>query len=330
MTNPQTLPPPYDRIVAILELAAAAAGGHVAYETTVRARKTGDLVPLDAAVYLPKGSDEQLYGVAFVTGDESAAIEAVDAMAGFARGADASGAAVVCANGFSRPARKRADEEGVALIVPGETESEGLPSWLSRTTFESQAMQWRVRNISLPPVPGLPKNLLEQKFTPKDELFANPQGRHFTPNELLRRWMKVPQNERSLRDGLPSDGRKVTRDVTLHFDRPMRILANTVKPLPPIRRSDFKVEAWMDVRRIPLALLEAPPAGLPGEPRCAYASALLKAPDGQGGVRLWMWRQPSETAGEEPRLRMEMMREAAPAPAGAEDAPGDESLQTGD
>jgi hypothetical protein len=157
MTDPRTLPAPYDRVVAALELAASAGGGHVAYNTTVRARKTGDLLDVDAAVYLPRGSSEDICPVTFAAGEEPVGIELVDASAAQRRATDARGSAIVARAGFTRPARKRADDEGVALVIPGESDSSGWPSWLASAAFESQNMQWRVRNIALPPCPVSPR-----------------------------------------------------------------------------------------------------------------------------------------------------------------------------
>jgi hypothetical protein len=305
MTDPRTLPPPFDRIVAVLDLAAGAAGGHVAYATSIRARKTGDVIEVDAAVYIPARSGEDLFLVSFVPGDTPGGVDIVDAAASNLRATDARGVGVVSASGFDRPARKRAGESGVSLIVAGPESSEGWPSWLANTGFEAENLQWRVRNVSLPPVPGLPKNLFESKFGPRDELFANPQGRHFTADELVRRWMKLPGNQQAIREQLPRDGRPQRRDITLRFDRPMTVLASTVRKVPPVLWSDFTVEAWLDVRRVPLKLVESPVEALAGDPRCAYASDPV--PEGQEGVgtRLWLWQDGTGDDGE-PRIRMEM------------------------
>lgn len=309
MTDPRTLPAPFDRVVAALELAAAAAGGSVAYATNVRARKTGDLLDLDAALYLSADSTD-LFPILFVPGDEPVGVDAVDTVAAHQRATGARGSAVVSTAGFARPARKRADDEGVALITASVEGTDGWPSWLANAGFESQNFQWRVRNIALPPAPGLPKNIFDEKHGPRDEVFANPQGRRFTAEELVRRWMKQPANARAIREGLPRDGRPVTREVTMRFDRPMRILANTVRPVPPVLWSKFGVEAWVEVRRVPLKLVEAPQRDLPGSPLCAYASAPIPGPTGDG--RLWLWLEAVEGEGD-PRLRMEMLADEAPA-----------------
>ncbi len=306
MTDPQKLGPPFDRVVAVLELAAAAAGGHVAYETSVRARKTGDLLELDAALYMPGTSSDEVFPVAVVPGDSPVGVDVVDQAASHRRATDARGAMVVSAAGFERPARKRADDEGVALVLASERDSTGWPSWIATAGFESQQLDWRIRNVSLPPVPGLPKNMQQQRFGPNDALFENPQGRRFTPQELFQRWMKAPPNERALREQLPRDGRHVTRDITLRFDRPMKLMMNTVRPLPPVRWSDFSVEAWMNVQRVPVKLVESPEQELAGNPLCAYASDPIAGENET--ARLWLWQEPQPDA-EEPRLRIEFIRE---------------------
>jgi hypothetical protein len=289
MTDPRTLPKPFDRLVATLELAAAACGGQAAYDTTVRSRKHGDLVPFDAAFYFPRKGGDDLYVVHTVTGDEPVGVDAVDLVASAAAKVDAKGSAVVSPKGFTRPARKRADEHGVALVTLGERESEGMPGWLSQGGFELADLQWRLRAVSLPPVPGIPKNFLEQNYSVGDRLFANPQGRKFSPEELLRRWLKAPQNEEALRESLPPDGSKVERSVTLRFDRPMTLLANTVKQLPPLLWCDVTINAWMERRSIPMTLVEDLPEdlGLEGSPGCAYASAPLGTPEAP--VQIWLW-----------------------------------------
>ncbi len=304
MTDPRTLPNPFDRLVAALELAAAASGGQAAYDTTVRSRKHGDLVPFDAAFYFPRKGGDDLYVVHAVTGDEPVGVDAVDTLASGAAKVDAKGSAVFSAKGFTRPARKRADEHGVTLVTLGERESEGMPGWLSQGGFEMTDLQWRLRAVALPPVPGIPKNFLEQNYSVGDQLFANPQGRKFSPEELLRRWMKVAQNEEALRESLPPDGSKVERSVTLRFDRPMTLLANTVKKLPPLMWCDVTITAWMERRSIPMMLVEDLPAdlGLDGNPGCAYASAPMGTPETP--VQVWLWVQ-SPPGVEPPVVRTE-------------------------
>ncbi len=82
MTDPRTLPKPFDRLIAVLELAAAASGGQTAYDTTVRSRKHGDLVPFDAAFYFPRKGGDDLYVVHTVHNDDGpAGVEPVDALA---------------------------------------------------------------------------------------------------------------------------------------------------------------------------------------------------------------------------------------------------------
>jgi hypothetical protein len=122
--------------------------------------------------------------------------------------------------------------------------------------------------------------------------------------------MKIPQNEQAFREQLPRDGKRVTRSITLRFDRPMRVLANTVRPIPPVLWSDFAVEAWMDVARVPLSLVESPTRELPGSPLAAYAAAPVTDPASGNSVRLWLWLEQTEGS-EEPRLRVEMLPEEA-------------------
>lgn len=318
MTDPRTLPAPFDRVVAVLELAANAARGHVAYDTSLRARKTGDVLDVDAVVYLTTGSGEELGLVTFVPGEEPVGVEAVDAAAAQLRATGARGAAIVSASGFGRPARHRADDEGVSLVLAGERETTGLPSWLATAAFQSESFRWRVQNVGLPPIRGLPKNLVGAKFSPRDELFQNPQGRRFTPEELMRRWMKVPANEQTFRAQIPRDGKPVTRPVPLRFDRPMKFLANTVQPLPPISGAEFTLEAAIDTRTVPLSLVELPARPLPGEPLCAYASGVLPGAEGMPTTRLWLWLEHGDEAGSEPHLRVEALPEDAPAPTEAE------------
>lgn len=289
MTDPRTLPKPFDRLIAVLELAAAASGGQTAYDTTVRSRKHGDLVPFDAAFYFPRKGGDDLYVVHTVHKDGPAGVEPVDTLASAAEKVDARGSALVSDKGFTRPARKRADERGITLVTLGEQASEGLPGWLSQGGFELADLQWRLRSVALPPVPGIPKNFLAQNYSVGDQLFANPQGRKFSPEELLRRWLKAPQNEEALRQALPPDGAKVERTVTLRFDRPMHLLANTVKQLPPLMWCDVAINAWLEVRSIPMQLVESLPAelALDGNPACAYASPPMGTPEAP--VLLWLW-----------------------------------------
>ncbi|MDZ7728740.1 MAG: hypothetical protein U5Q44_11395 [Dehalococcoidia bacterium] len=87
----------------------------------------------------------------------------------------------------------------------------------------------------------------------------------------------------------------------------MHILANTVKELPPIRWSDFVVEAWLNVHRVPMTLVESPTVELPGNPPCAYASE-----HGVGGSetgRLWMWLGAAPEPGADREVHLQVIEE---------------------
>lgn len=285
MTDPNKLPPPFDRFVAILELAAAAAGGHVAYDTSFRARKSGDIVNVDAALYLPAGKEERLYVIKVHNEASPVGVGEVDALASVATGSAATGSAIVSATGFDRPARHRADDTGVALVTLGEADSDGLPSWLRQGGFELRDLGWRIRGVALPPVPGLPPNLLGSEYKPTDALFENPQGRRFSVDELFRRWLRAPANEALLAQGLVP-GRPTEKPVHLHFDRPMTILANTVRPIPPVLGCELAVRAWIDARHIPMELVEGELPELEGSPTVGFRSPLM---EGERSGYLWTW-----------------------------------------
>jgi hypothetical protein len=83
----------------------------------------------------------------------------------------------------------------------------------------------------------------------------------------------------------------------------MTILANTVRQLPAIAACEFVLEAWLEIVRVPMNLVESPDEDLEGDPKVAYASA--PAPGDEAGSRIWMWLVPGD--GGEPVLRMELL-----------------------
>lgn len=312
MTDLRTLPSPFDRLAAVLDLAAAANNGHVAHETEIRARRTGDRVTLDTGLWMSNPSGDRLYAIDLATASTPVEVDAVEAAAARRHALDAHGAAIASASGFSRNARRRADELGVDLIDLHEGAHSALPSWLTTGGFESQELRWKLRNVSLPVVPGLPERFFADAHSRGDPLFANPSGRKFTADELVGRWLRAG-NDAALMQSLPRDGRHVEAPVLLRFDRPMSLLANTVRPLPPLAAVECLLEAWLEVVRVPMTLVEDAPGFLDGLPRVAYASEA--APGDESGSRLWMWLAPGDDGGD-PVLRLELLPgDDSPAPA---------------
>lgn len=313
MTDLRTLPAPFDLLAAVVDLAAAANNGHVAVESEIRARRTGDILTLDVALWMSGAGGESLFAVDLAPGASPVEVDAVEAASARSQALDARGVAIASAAGFSRNARKRAGELGVSLVDLHDGKDIAWPSWLATGGFESHELRWELRNVLLPPVPGLPERFFETAYTRGDALFANPSGRKFTPDELLLRWMRAGNGD-VLMQSLPPDGRHAERPVLLRFDRPMTLLANTVRPLPPLAAVECILEAWLEVVRVPMLLVEEAPDFLEGAPRVAYRS---DEADDASESRLWMWLAPREDGGE-PVLRLELLPGESASPLTAE------------
>ena len=194
----------------------------------------------------------------------------------------AAGCLLASAKGFSRAARHKAEQLEVPLVDLSVAPAE-WPRWLSAGSFTTADLHWRVRNVNLPRVRGVPPNILEGDLRQGDALFENPEGRKFTANQLFSRWCQIPGNEDVLLAEVEGSDQRRTRTIPLQFDRPMKILANTVRPLPAVKGASFDVEFWAHEQVIPLRLFEQPDPS-EGEPRFSLVSGAVS--DGKSVQRL--------------------------------------------
>jgi hypothetical protein len=258
VSDPRKLPDPYPRVVATVEFVAAVAGGHVNFDSTERGRKSGDQHVLDAAVWMPDLSEnEQLFILQCADVKKPAGVAAIEQAA--LAGEDLRAAAVtVCGPaGFTRPARKRAEEVGVELFTPAEPGDTTWPQWLGAGGFGQEDLRWQVTGVTLPPGAGVPASVLDKEFSPNDGLFENPTGTQLSASKLMSRWLKIAENEQSLTEGAGTPQKPASKDILLRFDRPMKLLATTIQELPRLDAISFTVKYWIESQQIPTRLEEA-------------------------------------------------------------------------
>ncbi len=255
--DPRELPDPYPRVVATAEFVAGVASGHVSFNSTERGRKSGNEHVIDAAVWMPDPADnDQLFILQCADVGKPAGVAIIEKAA--AAGEDLQAAAVtVCSPaGFTRPARKRAEENGVELFVPAGPEDTEWPSWLGAGGFGQEELRWQVTGVTLPPGTDVPASVLDKAFMPDDGLFENPTGTQLSASKLMSRWLRNPENDQSLTESAGTPQKPASKEILLRFDRPMKLLATTVQELPLLGAISFTVKHWLEVRQIPTRLEE--------------------------------------------------------------------------
>lgn len=278
MPDPSTLGNQFEHLIDVLELVAQSAGGYVSYESTIRGRKTGEISRVDAAVYIPGANDrEDLYVVECHEGGRAAGVVVVEDAAEKAANTGALRSLAVSSAGFSRPARHRAEDLGVDLVVLNDPTSVEWPSWIANRSFTTGDLQWRVMGVTLPPAPGVPGSAFRPELGRNDALFENPTGRKFTPLKLFERWLRIEGNEDSLMEEADrAEGAVRKKTIMLAFDRPMKLLGTTVRRLPAVTAANFEIEFWANRRVIPVSLMVAPSEGDPWDAEVALVSGAVQ------------------------------------------------------
>ena len=260
MPDPSTLGTEFEHLIDVIELVAQSAGGYISYDATVRGRKSGDISRLDAAVYIPSANErEDLYVVECHEGTRAAGVAMVEDAWEKAQNTAAVRVMAVSSAGFSRPARRRADELQVSLVTLHDPRSVEWPTWITNRSFTTGDLQWRITGVTLPPAPGVPGSAFRPELGRNDALFENPTGRKFTPDRLFQRWLAIEDNENTLMEEADrAEGAVRKKSVLLAFDRPMKLLGTTVRRLPAVSAANFEIEFWANRRVIPVSLMVAP------------------------------------------------------------------------
>jgi hypothetical protein len=278
MPDPSTLGLEFEHLIDVIELVAQSSGGYVSYDSTIRGRKTGDISRVDAAVYIPSANDrEDLYVVECHEGARAAGVAVVEDAWMKAQNTGAVRVMAVSTAGFSRPARRRAEELEVSLVTLHDPREAEWPTWITNRSFTTADLQWRVMGVTLPPAPGVPGNAFRPELGRNDALFENPTGRKFTPDKLFQRWLAIEGNEDTLAEEADrAEGAVRKKTVMLAFDRPMKLLGTTVRRLPALSAANFEIEFWAHKRVIPVSLMVAPNDEDPWDSEVALVSGAVR------------------------------------------------------